>query len=453
MFIGRTQELRQLETAYRMEQNTAVLLYGRKGIGKTELARMFIKDKPAVFYASKELSEQEQCYLVAEELSPSYAAETEGVPELYESLAHAVEKASGEGKKVVLVLDEFHFMVKTGRSFITSFIELLNDTDRKCMILLISSSVNWVENNMAEDLSIAARYLAVIMKLKEFSFAEMVRRFPKMPIEDIIYVNSILGGVPGYLEFWNEKEPVEDNIRRILLSKNAPLLYEAEHFLKSELRELGAYNAILAALASGKYKLNDIFARTGFSRAKISVYIKNLMELDIVEKIFSYDAAEHANVQKGLYRLKDNYLRFWYRYVFPNLSAILSERDDEVYKEGILPTFDEYVRECFDDVCGEYLKWQGNMLKHNYTTWGNWYGKTGLIDIVAGDEEGNTLVGFCRFDQKMVTVENYEEYLELLDLAMLKPQEFYIFSKTGFEEELEQLAEKENIQLVRLEDL
>ena len=68
MFVGRTQELKQLEDAYRQERNAAVVLYGRLGIGKTELAALFAKDKPTVFYLAKELSEQEQCYSFVKEL-------------------------------------------------------------------------------------------------------------------------------------------------------------------------------------------------------------------------------------------------------------------------------------------------------------------------------------------------------------------------------------------------
>lgn len=455
MFIGRTQELRQLEEAYRMERSTAVVLYGRKGIGKTELVRTFIKDKPAVFYAVKELSEQEQSCLVAEELGVTAGtAEAEKkIPVLVNSLMDAAERCLNGKKKAVIVLDEFHFLVKTGRSFLEAFIQMMNEEEKRYMFLMISSSVSWVENSMAADLSFGARFLSGVIKLKEFTFAMMVNRFPNLPVEQIIYANAVLGGIPQYLDYWNAKEPVEENIKRILLSKNAPLLYEAEHFLKSELRELSAYNAILAALASGKYKLNDIYARTGFSRAKISVYIKNLIELDIVEKIFSYDAAEHANVQKGLYHMKDNYLCFWYRYVFPHLSAILLEED--IYETAVLPTFPAYMRECFSGVCTEYLKLMGqyHRLQHNYVTWGTWHGKAGLIDIVAGDEEGNILVGFCRFDNHMVSRKDYDSCMELLRLAALAPQEYYLFSKAGFTGELQSFAEGKNLHLVGLEDL
>lgn len=459
MFIGRTQELKQLEEAYRAERNTAVVLYGRLGIGKTELAQLFMKDKSAVFYVARELSELEQSYRMAKELKGNGG---DVFSTMYETL-HGAMKRNG-GKKTLFVIDEFHLLAKSGNDFLKAFIQLMNE-ETPCMFLLLSSSVNWVENSMVETLSFAAKNLSGIIKLKEFSFVEMVNRFESMPVEKIIYANATLGGIPAYLNYWNEKTSVKDNIIRIFLTKDAPLFHTAEQFLKKELRELGAYNAILATMASGKYKLNDIYARTGFSRAKISVYIKNLIELDVVEKVFSFDAAEHgdqmhANAQKGLYRIKDRYLAFWYRYVFPNSSEIECGRGEQVYEKEIAQDMAQYVRECFAGVCEEYLKLmaQYGRLKSRYGNWGTWYGKTGRIDIAACDEAGNSLVGFCRFDNYLMTKKDYEQYRELLSLAMLSPQEIYLFSKAGFAEELRRMVREESgngvkITLVGLEDL
>ena len=260
------------------------------------------------------------------------------MPDYYRVLKQAVANRADASKKAVIIIDEFHFLVKSSDAFKVAFLKVL--MEEQCMFLFLSSSVNWVENSMVEDFGPAARAIYSTIKCKEFTFLELVKRFPDMTVEKTIYANAILGGVPEYLNYWNEKSSVKENILRLFLRKDAPLLYGAENFLKKELRELGAYNAILASLASGKNKLNDIYARTGFSRAKISVYLKNLIELDVVEKVFSFDASEsatlvHANVQKGLYRIKDNYLRFWYRYVFPNLSAILMGQGDDVYEKEI----------------------------------------------------------------------------------------------------------------------
>lgn len=460
MFIGRAQELRQLNEAYRLDRSTAVVLYGRYGIGKTELAELFVKDKPSIFFAVRELSEKEQGFTMAKELGVPVTDDE--VLTFYDCLKHAVEKEQRNGQKTVVVLDEFHFLVKNGAAFQEAVLKIMEE--KWCMFLFLSSSVNWVENTMVEEFTGVVRSLTGLLKLKEFTFVEMVKRFPKMSVEHSLYATAVLGGVPAYLDYWSETEEVKENILRLFLRKNSPLLYEAENFLKKELRELGAYNAILAALASGRYKLNDIYARTGFSRAKISVYIKNLIELDVVEKVFSFDAMEHAslvhvNVQKGLYRIKDRYLSFWYRYVFPNLSGILSGRGEEIYETEIVPDFAVFMKECFAQVCSEYLKLmsQYGRLEHKYSYWGTWYGKTGSIDVLARDEEGNVLAGFCQFGEYAMSELHLEQYKELMELALISPKELVLFSKTGFSEEIRQNTDNLipgcKVSLVELADL
>lgn len=464
MFVGRTQELKQLEDAYLKERNAAVVLYGRYGIGKTELAALFAKEKPAIYYAARELSEQEQCYCFAKELGMP-GNDAQELPDYYDSLKYAIKNRENSSQKALIIIDEFHFLLKVSDAFKIAFLKILMEED--CMFLFLSSSVNWVENSMVKDFGMAARALYGTIKLKEFSFLELVKRFPNMSVEKTIYASAILGGIPEYLNAWNEKSSVKENILRLFLRKDSPLLDGAERFLKSELRELGAYNSILASMASGKNKLNDIYIRTGFSRAKISVYIKNLIELDVVEKVFSFDATEsatlaHANVQKGLYRIKDNYLRFWYRYVFPNLSGILLGKGEEVYEREVAKDFPVYMQECFTNVCSEYLKLmnQYKRLMTQYENWGTWYGKSGVIDVVAGTDNTAFLAGFCRFDSHVMNSKDLSQYKELLELALLKPQELYLFSKAGFSEELRQKTENKEkglenckIILVGLEDL
>ena len=223
MFIGRTQELKQLEDAYRQERNAAVVLYGRFGIGKTELAALFAQDKPTIFYLARELSEQEQCFSFAKELG---VLSDDNVPEFYESLKLAVTNKKQEAKKPVIIIDEFHFLVKTSDAFKVAFLKVL--MEEECMFLFLSSSVNWVENSMIEDFGPAAKALYLTIKCKEFTFLELVKRFPDMSVEKTIYANAVLGGVPDYLNYWNEKSSVKENILRLFLRKDAPLLYGAE---------------------------------------------------------------------------------------------------------------------------------------------------------------------------------------------------------------------------------
>lgn len=453
MLLGRKSELNSLEDTYERGKNAALVLYGREGIGKTALAGEFISGKAAFYYCARELSEREQSLELLAELS--CAPEEDMTYSVYRALKARILK--NEDVKTVIVFDEFQYIVKYGDTFKNALLSLLNDESLsgRIMFLFLSSSVNWVENSMVTDLGILARTLSGIIKLKELSFMETVERFPKMSIENTIYTRAIFGGVPGLLDYWDVEKDLRENICSLFLTKSAPFYKEAEYFLKSELRELPAYNAILTTMAQGNFKLNEIYARTGFSRAKISVYLKNLIELDVVEKVFSFETGDHENVKKGIYTIKDSYLRFWYRYVFPNMSLIEQGKGPEVYFEKVLTSFDDFMRERFAEICLEYMKLSSNLgrLEHSYDEWGCWHGKAGDIDIVAGNADGDRLAGFCTFSDRPLELSELDKFRNLLEIAGTENAETYIFAKSGFNIELKSEAEKYNINLINMDEL
>ena len=285
---------------------------------------------------------------------------------------------------------------------------------------------------------------------------DFVNRFPKTSVENCIYISAILGGVPDYLEEWQEDKTVKDNILDIVLDKNRRLFYEPQNYLKQELREPGVYNTILAELAGGKRKLNELFQSTGYSRAKILVYLKNLTELDIVEKLVPLSEEGKQNVKKGLYRIKDHYLHFWYCFIFPNLSELQLGRKAYVYDQYIRPRLNDYMEEYFADVCTEYLKLmnQQQRLSIKYRWWDRWYGKNGTLHILAQGSEGDTLAGKCVWEDRLAGTEDFNTLIALSKDAALQPGYYYLFSKNGFTRELRDLSEaRKNLKLVGLEEL
>jgi AAA+ ATPase superfamily predicted ATPase len=452
--VGRNNELKQLTESYESQGNKAIVLYGRYGMGKTTLALEFIKNLPAVYYSARELSEQEQLLTLTGEAGVACDAH-DAAFSYYRCFKQAVER--NPESKTVFVIDEFQYMISSGEGFKNAFVTLMKEpeTEGKIMFLLLSSSVNWVENSLVEDMGPAARNLAGFIKLKEFTFVELLDRFPKMQMADTIYAGGILGGGPGLLDYWSEKLDVKDNIMRLFLMKRGLLRNEAERFLKSELRELPAYNAILATLAAGNWKLNDIYARTGFSRAKISVYLKNLICLDIVEKVFSMETGSHDDVKKGMYCIKDNYLCFWYRYVFPNMSLLDRGMEKEVYENIVSYDLDNFMRERYASVCFEYMKLMSDLgkLSRKYEKWGRWYGKAGDIDVVGRDEEGHTLVAFCNFKSTPMNGAELRKYRELMRIAGVVADEIYIFAKSGFGQDIKVAAAYDKINLINMDEL
>lgn len=451
MQLKRKAQLKLLEEQYALPESNLVILYGRKGIGKTTLISQFLEGKAAAYYyEGKECTDGLQRKLAYGQMDIG-AGETL-IADYYRMFSEFI---GDREEKAVIVLDEFHYIAKNSENFIDA-LRLLADGSNPLMFVLCSSSVRWVENEMVSYLGSHASYITTYIKLKELTFVDFVSYFPNSSVETCIRINAILGGVLQYLEGWEEDRPPEYNIKHLLLNKNSSLFSEPEYFLKLELREPAVYNTILSALAQGKRKLNDIHLETGFSRAKIIVYLKHLMQLDLVEKLLPLSDEGKENVQKGLYRIKDNFMSFWYRFIFPNRSKLLIGDMDQFYEEEIAPYIEEYISEYFADVCAEYLKLLNlhERLPDRFLWWDRWYGKNGVIDILSKSEKGKTLVGKCIWTESAAGIAEYEELLALAKTAGNTPDYIYLFSKGGFSKELKDYSiNNKYITLVSLGDL
>lgn len=439
MFVGRKSELKKLNEAFIKDGLPVVILYGREGIGKTTLVREFVKEKDFVYYLGRELSKKEQLLY-------------------FEPIPRQVDLKVAEGRKVCLVIDEFDVMQKAYKDF---YEELETEISRPSwqghvMILLVSSSVQWIENQMVEDMGSFSSYIDSFIKLREFTFLEMVSRFPDSSTEECITIYSILGGVPGYLDHWNTSDSIRDNIIRLFLKQDGALRKEAFRFLKTSLRELPLYNTILSVLAEDEPKLNYLYNRTGFSRAKISVYIKNLIQIDVAEKYFSYEPKKKDRAMKGLYGISDRFLHFWYKFVFPNLPELEFGEAESFYESYIRNELFGFVEQTFGQVCREFLILMNryNKLPAAFQNPQIFYGKEGMIPLVAEGEKGELLVGTCKWSTEPMDGREFEKLLKLTEQTGQEADYYYLFSREGFTNEFLQSARgMDQIELVDLDRL
>ena len=435
MFVGREKELTLLNQSYQSKENTVVVLYGRDGIGKTALVRQFLQQKSYVYYQARELSQAEQIR--------------------YFEVKEREVLAKAEQGRVVFVGDEFDLMQKGYKTFLAdlqAYVEKL--PVGQVMLLLVSSAVQWVENTMVEDMGDLASRISSFIKLKEFTFMEMVDRFPDSTTEECILIYGILGGVPAYLNYWNPKETLRKNMIRIVLDDKGAMHREAQRFLKASLRELPFYSTILSVLAEDEPKLNYLFTRTGFSRAKISVYIKNLMQLDVATKIFSYEPEKKATVQKGLYGIADSFLHFWYKLIYPHMSELSIMEPGEFYDSFLKNHLDELAEKAYIKVCKEFMELmnQFNHLPAKFGNFGSLYGKAGFIPLIANTEDGELLVGNCKWASKPMDTNEFAELLEKIEQTGREADYYYLFSKEGFTAEMAAMAQNmDNIQCIDLQ--
>jgi AAA+ ATPase superfamily predicted ATPase len=249
-----------------------------------------------------------------------------------------------------------------------------------------------------------------------------------------VEVYGVLGGVPGYISRWNGKKSLKENVCRNILSPNGYLFDEVEHYLGMELRELSLYSTILASIAAGNNKLNDLYHQTGFSRAKISVYMKNLMEFEVIEKVVSFETGGWENAKKGVYRIQNTYVNFWFRFIYPHLSDLYMLSPEEFYDRYIEQELNEYMNRYFIQVCTEYLNLLNmiDKLPIHLHRIGTWVGKQGNIDIIAQNSVRESVVGLCNWFKPELTMEDCQSLIANMKKARISAEYYYLFSATGF---------------------
>lgn len=441
--VVKSSVLKELEALYGQKGNQLYVLYGRADSEKENILKMFVHDKKYFYYRARQASPQLQKRQMGEEVAKHFEVAVSKYT--YEEYFQRVK--SGNPTKLVVVIDEFQYIAKKDADFIAAVLKLKAKKlyPGPVMIVLCSSAISWVEKEMDECIGeTAAKKIDRKIKLTNLNFLEVVRALPDYPVSECIRVYGIIGGVPGYINRWNPKKDLKTNICHLILSQSGYMYHAAEELLSADLRELSVYETILATIASGKNKLNDLYLETGFPRAKISVYMKNLSGFDIIEKVISFETGGWENAKKGVYRIKDNYINFWFHFVYPHLSDLYFMGTEEFYEKHIAPGLDAYVSRYFTDVCIEYIQLMDKVgkLPLKIHKMGTWVGKEGTIDIIVQNEIRQNMVGVCNWEAPELTVDMCEDLLSTMEKAKIMAEYYFLFSAKGFEVNLKKLSQK-----------
>ena len=452
--ITRKTEIGELEKFYEEEGNKMVLLYGREGAEKEELLLSFAKNKPLFYYRSANASEKQQKELLGKKVETDFNVKLADYN--YEEFFNRIR--SGNSDKLVLIIDEFQYLVKKDEEFLLHVLKLKKKQyyPGPVLIILATSSLVWVNKDVPLLPNQFEKQFDGRIMLKDYSFLDVVRNFPKYSTSESVQLYGIIGGVPEYIRRWDGEASIKENVIRHILSPDGFLFSAAESYIASELRELAVYQTILSSLASGNNKLNDLFLDTGFSRAKISVYMKNLMEFEVIEKVVSFETGGWENTKKGVYRISNTFVNFWFHFIYPHLSELYTLTPEKFYERYIERELDGYLTRYFIDVCSEYLELlnQIDQLPIKVAKMGTWIGKKGNIDIIAQNHARNSIVSLCSWTGAQISAKMVDELKDRMKLAHVSADYLYLFSARGFDMELSAMAEKDSsIVLIDMNEL
>ena len=450
-FVDREQEMNTLQREYEQDGSSLVVLYGRRRVGKTTLISEFIKDKKALFFLASEESESQNRLAFQEKTAEFLGSDLLRNVEVksWDVLFKAIMDASFDSKPVI-VLDEFQYLGKANPAFPSIFQRIWEEIlkDKSVMVILCGSLISMMQSQtLAYESPLYGRRTAQI-RLKQIPFGYYHEFFPDKGRKELIEMYAVTGGVPKYIELFSQSKDIYSAIEACVLNRSG-YLYDEPHFLlQQEVSEVGSYFSIIKAIAAGNTKLSAIAGVLEVKSTSLTKYLKILIDLDILEREVPVTEEKPEKSKRGLYKIKDNYLRFWFAFVYPNMSFIESGHSRIVMDKIRKSLVRNHIAFVYEDVCKERM-WEMNAA----SVWPFYFSKLGRywdakeeIDIAAIDPEGkNLILGECKYWQEPVGISVLRDLEAKAKTVAWERNErkvwYVLFSASGFTEELKLEAE------------
>jgi len=460
MFIDRDEELALLEKCYASSKAELFVLYGRRRVGKTALLTQFCQNKRSIFFVADMNTEQSLRAGFSRAINQGiFGSQAAGaIYNSWEDIFLLLAEHS-RTSRLIVVLDEFTYLVSAYPP-LASILQRLWDSHLKesqLMLILCGSYIGMMEEEVLGYKAplYGRRTAQYLLDTLDFHNARLF--LPTYLPDDQVRAYAVFGGSPGYLQLLDPELPLPELIHDKILTRGAFLYDEVRLLLQQELRQPRLYFAILEAIASGKTRLNEIKQATGIEG--LSAYMDTLQSLLLVEREIPVTETQPHKSRRGIYRLKDNFFRFWFRFLHPNRSLLEQGRSDLVMQSFIMPNLDTFCGTAFEKICQQFL-WQIGLtggLPFLPIRIGGWWVTNEEIDLVATREREALLVE-CKWSSRPVgenILQNLERKATVL-CAEHKPNQiwFGLCSRSGFTQKMIEIAQnRQDLLLFDLETI
>ena len=465
MFVGRHQELEQLNQAYQENDFQFTVIYGRRRIGKTSLINEFLKDKKAIYYVALEENAEDNLKRFSDAIS-IFKNTDQGGKEKFANFEECFKEITrlAQEQRVVLVIDEFPYLAKaypTISSMLQSYIDH-EFKETNLFLILCGSSMSFMERQVLGYQSPLYGRRTLALKLEPFKLSEAHEMLPKLSKEDAFIINTVCGGVPQYLSYMSDSMSVADNIKKNFLSKSGRLFDEPNNLLQQELRDPTNYNSIINAIASGASKHSKIAQSAHLQTGPLTTYLNNLIDLGIVEKKLPVTEQKKSRSKNIVYRICDGMFRFWYTFVGKQTDLIERGLTDLAWVK-VQKGLSDFMGPEFEKYSQDFM-WSQDMnekiVPNPFIHLGNWWGTDKRthqqveLDIVGfSDDERDGYFGECKWKNEPIPRSVLEKLIANSEIFKYPIKHYYLFSKSGFTDSCRELAEKINCQLFTFEEI
>jgi AAA+ ATPase superfamily predicted ATPase len=454
LFLNRTAELRALERMWRAPDGQLALVWGRRRTGKSYLLAHFAETRRTVFSTATEQSAEVELEAfsdrVRDALEPGPRDVLAGGPFRNWDEALNYLAAAAETEPLLVVLDEFSYLVASNPSLpsiVQRFWDRAGRTSR-LRLVLCGSATNVMEGLGAAKAPLFGRF-TLRLQIHPFTFSDAARFHPGLAPADQAVVYGVLGGMPLYLRLWDPDESIADNLANLIGEPHAPLVNEGELLLRTELPEAAGYFRLMAAIAEGHAKFSGIrdVAKMDPTRG-----LERLAAVRLVERRAPVTEALDQT-RRRTHRIGDNFLTFWFRFVYPNRGEIERGLGAQVVRSSVLPKLDEHMGPVFKELARDHVRnltVAGEL--DGVTRVGSWWSADGRteIDVVALSDQRVALAGEATWDERLdrSALVRLRQGLRILPGGDDDEVPLALFARTGIDD-----VRPEEARLVTVEDL
>jgi hypothetical protein len=468
-FIDRQAELSELNQILQLQrpnQGEFIIVYGRRRVGKTTLLLHWAEqsNRPTLYWvARRETAEATRQSLARALWRWAYADADQPQPPQFHTWEQLFEQMARmlAGQPAILIFDEFPYAVESDPS-LPSHLQAAWDhllKEQNIVLVLSGSHISMMVDLLDAHAPLYGRFTAQL-SLSPLPFAALPDFFPTYAPDELVAAYAVIGGVAGYLERFHPDLSLSDNIRRHLFQRMGMFRSEPTLLISDLVRETRNYEATLRAIAGGDRTPADVSRTTGIRSPNLAPYLKRLQELGLVERRIpaTLPPEKRRVTTRSRYHLADPYLRFYFRFIEPNLEMIELGRADLLW-ERIAEQFRAFVGlTAFEELCRE---WTRVMAPHTLSFLpemvGSHWSSDSQVDVVAVNwRDKAILLGECKWGRDPINRSVVRALLKKTPLVI--PGEgwqihYAFYGRAGFTDAAASLATANNATLVDLQRL
>ncbi len=473
-FIDRRRELDTLGHFYRRTSAGLLVLYGRRRVGKTSLLSHWVETAHLgdniLFWTATTYSSAIQLRDFSHVLIRFDRRFSTDIPidlslptwtAAFEYLASLAAQYT-ESTPLVVIIDEFTYLIQSDPAIVSALQKVWDHKLSKLAglrLILSGSLVGVMERDVLSAKSPLYGRATTLMKLHQLPYGALVEIFPDWSPAERVAVYGVCGGVPAYLNLFQQAQNFTDGLTNDCLSPSSIMLSDAALLINERLSEPQTYLSILGTLAGGFHTWSDIARMSGVSEGNLGYYLQTLQALEMVER--RDPVLSPRSNRRGHYHINDSFLRFHFRFIVPYRTSI--ERGDmmrvvKVLSEELRAFIGTYV---YEELCREWTLTEadaghlGFLPEDIGAFWGRYRGSGVQLDVVAASRrEKRLFIGEAKWGEeplpRNILTDLVKRSRHMPQVAEGWQTEYALFSRGGFTDATRQAAKEVGARLVDL---